>query len=134
MSDDKSGEKTEQPTRKKILDSRREGQVAVSKELTLAFVAVIVMTLVFFMKVRILSLYNNVFEYALQRIISSDLATYKIISIYYYALQQIFSIIFLVITATIAFIIAFVALQMGGVVLVTKKFMKFDLNNMNPVN
>lgn len=134
MSDDKSGEKTEQPTRKKILDSRREGQVAVSKELTLAFVAIIVMTLVFFMKVRILSLYNNAFEYALQRIISSDLATYKIVSMYYYALQQIFSIIFLIITATIAFIISFVALQMGGIVLVTKKFMKFDINNMNPVN
>jgi flagellar biosynthesis protein FlhB len=134
MSGDQSGQKTEQPTRKKILDSRKEGQVAVSKELTLAFVAIIVMALIFFMKVKILSLCNSTFEYALERIISSDLVTYKIISIYYYALEQIFIIIFLIITATIVFIIAFVSFQMGGIVLVTKRFMKFDINNMNPVN
>lgn len=134
MSDDKSGEKTEQPTRKKILDSRKEGQVAVSKELTLAFVAMIVMALIFFLKVKILSLYNSTFQFALDRIVYSDLSTYKIVGMYYYAVQQIFTIIFMVITATICFIIAFVSLQMGGIVLVTKKFLKFDLNNMNPVN
>lgn len=134
MSEEKSGEKTEQPTRKKILDSRKSGQVAVSKELTLAFVSIIVVALIFFMKVRILSLYNHVFQFSLQRITTNDLPLYKISAIYYYALQEVYSIIFLIIAATIAFTIAFVSFQLGGIVLATKKFMKFDINNMNPVN
>ena len=134
MSEEKSGEKTEQPTRKKKLDSRKEGQVAVSKELTLSFVVILVLSMSYVFKNKVLSLYNNSFEFALTRISNSDLPTYKIAAMYYHALQQTFSILLLIIVATIFFIIGFVSLQLGGIVLVTKRFMKFDINNMNPVN
>ena len=131
---DEGGEKTEEPTSKKIDDSRKEGQVAKSKELTSAFslLALFVCLKIFigFLGSRL----TEVFAY-FWREEDVIINNFTSVTVWQILLK---AIVYLVITIApffiIAFIIAFLTQKVQIKWMVTAKPLMPKLNKLNPIN
>ncbi|MGN0390403.1 MAG: flagellar biosynthesis protein FlhB [Wujia sp.] len=135
FANDEGGEKTEEPTAKKIEDSRKEGQVAKSKELTSA-----VMLLVFFLCLRMFIGFVgerlvNVFPYFWGRIDEYLSATFDDVRVWQIILD---AIIYIAVTIApfviIAFVVAFLTQRVQITWKVTAKPMQPKLNKLNPIS
>ena len=135
FANDEGGEKTEEPTAKKIEDSRKEGQVAKSKELTSA-----VMLLVFFLCLRMFIGFVgerlvNVFPYFWGRIDEYLSGTFDDVRVWQIILD---AIIYIAVTIApfviIAFVVAFLTQRVQITWKVTAKPMQPKLNKLNPIS
>jgi type III secretion protein U len=127
-----SEEKTEQPTPKKIRDAREKGQVAQSKDITLATAISVMMTYIIFSNGYLTHEYAECYQLIIRQIQINDLSFSAIIQI----IEQISNIvaylvlpIFIAATVSVFMNIA----QLKGIVL-SKEFLKLDFNKFNPVN
>jgi type III secretion protein U len=130
--DSSSGEKTEQPTPKKLRDAREEGQVAQSKELTTLSGMLAVVAVLSFSAHRILELYAKNRDLILYKIQHQQLEFYSIIDTLFASLGTMLEICLppIIIGAAVSGLVNL--LQIGGIVF-SKKFLSFDLNKFNPV-
>ena len=132
---DDGGEKTEEPTAKKIEDSRKEGQVAKSKEITSA-----VMLLVFFLCLKIFIGYigermMNVFPYYWSRIDEILTETLDDVRVWQIVLDAISYIAITIAPfVLVAFVFAFVSQRVQITWKVTTKPMQPKLSKLNPIN
>ncbi|MES2615811.1 MAG: EscU/YscU/HrcU family type III secretion system export apparatus switch protein [Bdellovibrionota bacterium] len=131
---DSSQEKTEQPTRKRLEDARKEGQTVKSKELTSFFSLISLFTYFIFMYTSIVSdfteIYNIVFKSIHENFLFSDgFQKLNIVSksLFVFAFKIL---IFPVIIASV--VSGFVAMvQVGGIILTPKAMeIKFDKFNI----
>ena len=135
FANDEGGEKTEEPTAKKIEDSRKEGQVAKSKELTSA-----AMLLAFFLCLRIFISFIgerlvNVFPYFWKNIANetgdgfSHVRAWQILldSVQYIAITIAPFVIF-------AFVVAFLSQRIQITWKVTSKPMQPKFNKLSPIS
>lgn len=132
MADD-SGEKTEQPTDKKIRDSREKGQVAQSKELTgIAAMAVIIVTLVLSYNGNLKLFAQN--SYGIYHDISINNLDFYVLNRWLHNSLSIATTVFLFPTILGALIsLAVCIAQLKGIVL-SKEAFKFDLKKLNPID
>ena len=132
MPDQQTGEKTEQPTPKKLKDAREEGQTAQSKELT-AIAAIITAMLAFGFN----------YHYNFELIASNTAGIFQSIQYHQDSSFEVFRwlinstrvalkifLLPIVLAATVSLFVS--VWQVGGVV-ITKDGIKFDFNRMNPV-
>lgn len=135
FANDEGGEKTEEPTAKKIEDSRKEGQVAKSKELTSA-----AMLLVFFLCLRVFMGYIgermvNVFPYFWSRIDEYLAGTFDDVRVWQIILD---AILYIAVTIApfvlIAFVVAFLTQRVQITWKVTSKPMQPKLNKLSPIS
>lgn len=130
MSDESSSEKTEQPTPKKLKDSRKQGQVAQSKDITMLFA--IVTLLGYFVATwqsgaKLLT--NN---YVLVTTLPKYLSFYQMITVahkiemtsFYYILSPI------ILAAVVSFLVNII--QLKGIVL-NEEAIGFKFDKLNPV-
>ncbi len=132
---DDGGEKTEEPTAKKIEDSRKEGQVAKSKEISnaISLLAIFLCLKIFmgFLSERLLSMFY---------IYWSKMADYVTGDFTVLAVGQLLKdvIIYIVITvapfALIALVIGFIAERVQFKWMVTTKPLQPKLSKLNPLN
>ncbi|MGN0368571.1 MAG: flagellar biosynthesis protein FlhB [Wujia sp.] len=135
FANDEGGEKTEEPTAKKIEDSRKEGQVAKSKEISSA-----AMLLALFLCLRIwISFVSNrlleVFSYYWSRIgdiLSEELNDVRLWQI----MLSVITYIAITIApfAIVAFVVAFVSQKVQIKWMVTSKPLQPKLNKINPIS
>lgn len=136
--DGEGGEKTEEPTSKKLNDAREEGKVAKSKELNHAFDLIVLFLI---LKIFISQLYTQfmeVFRYVYQRIpeftantvdaLNAHTFSLMISQMYVYMLKMVAP--FFVIGLVVCLLIS--VLQVGWKV--TKKPLQPKLDKFNPVN
>ncbi len=130
---EQSGEKTEKPTQKKLKDAREEGQIAQSRNLTMAFAIVTITFYFLFTHTRIanilqqayISIYfligsNNIDGVALQSGFSTILHATLLIMMPAIGLAAVVS--------------SFACLmQIGGFMFSTKAAFKFDFKKFNPI-
>ena len=125
-----TGNKSEQPTPKKIRDARKKGNVAFSKDIPIIGVTTAVVIFIYLMSDFVIQLINEsmLLSYAYFDLpIRNSLAILmdKAIEIaIYFVLPLCFIVFITAIAATVAHI---------GFIFSTEKF-KFDFNNINPVN
>lgn len=135
FANDEGGEKTEEPTAKKIEDSRKEGQVAKSKEISSA-----AMLLALFLCLRIwISFVSNrlleVFSYYWSRIgdiLSEELNDVRLWQI----MLSVITYIAITIApfAIVAFVVAFISQKVQIKWMVTSKPLQPKLNKINPIS
>ena len=135
FANDEGGEKTEEPTAKKIEDSRKEGQVAKSKELTSA-----AMLLAFFLCLRFLLPFVgerlvDVFPYFWKDMSNEIGESFEHVHVWQILLD---SVQYIAITIApfvlIAVVIAFLSQRIQITWKVTSKPMEPKLSKMNPIN
>lgn len=132
---DDGGEKTEEPTAKKIEDSRKEGQVAKSKELSSAcsLLAIFVCLKIFigFLGNRMTGVFSSYW---------SNMSDYVTVGFgIKYAWQLLIDVTkYIVLTCLpfllIAFVVAFITQKMQIKWMVTSKPLQPKLNKLNPIN
>ncbi len=135
FANDEGGEKTEEPTAKKIEDSRKEGQVAKSKEITSAFTL-----LVFFLCMRMFMGFIGerlvgAFPYfwsKIDEILAGEFDDVRVWQILLDAIQYMAVIILPF--ALIAFVVAFLTQRVQITWKVTSKPMQPKLNKLNPIS
>lgn len=128
-------DKTEEPTAKKIEDSRKEGQVAKSKEVSAACsLLALFLTLKYligFVGKRLLNLFPTFWQ-EFGNLVNNELTTVKIWQILLQA------IVYMLITCApffvIAFIVAFFSQRLQIKWMVTTKPLKPKLSKLNPIN
>lgn len=135
FANDEGGDKTEEPTAKKIEDSRKEGQVAKSKEISSAasLLALFVCLKIFisFVSQRFLALFPEYWD-KMDELANGELNT---ITIWQLMLEVILSM--LIICApfmVIALIIAFLSQKLQIKWMVTAKPLQPRLNKINPIS
>ena len=135
FANDEGGEKTEEPTAKKIEDSRKEGQVAKSKELTSA-----AMLLAFFLCLRIFMSFIgerlvNVFPYFWRDIANETGDGFTHVRAWQIVLDTVQYIAITIAPFVIfAFVIAFLSQRIQITWKVTSKPMEPKLNKLSPIS
>lgn len=135
FANDEGGEKTEEPTAKKIEDSRKEGQVAKSKELTSA-----VMLLAFFLCLRVFISFIgerlvNVFPYFWSHMSDEVSNSFNSVRVWQILLDSTQYIAVTILPFVIvAFVIAFLSQRVQITWKVTSKPMQPKFSKMNPIN
>lgn len=132
---DEGGEKTEEPTAKKIEDSRKEGQVAKSKEISSAgqLLAIFLCLKIFmsFTSQRLIGVFNEFWK-ELHLFANDD---FNSITVWQILLN---AVIYILITCLpfllVAFAVAFLTQKMQFKWMVTSKPLMPKLNKMNPIN
>lgn len=136
--DGPGGEKTEQPTPKKLDDARKEGQVAKSKEIgnaaTLLVLFALLSTLVTYFSRKFLEIFNSIYSQIPDYVVcyDGDVPFITITNAIRFAMQQILWA--LLPALIVGFIVAFVAnlVQVGW--RPTAKPMQPKFNKLNPIN
>lgn len=136
--DGPGGEKTEQPTSKKLEDARKEGQVAKSKEISSAAVLLAMFatmsTLISFYSGRFLSMFNWLYDEIPYCVVlyNGDVPFNKITSIVRDSMTQLLIILLPVLlgTALIGFVANLVQVSWKP----TAKPMQPKFNKLNPIN
>lgn len=130
---EESGEKTEQPTSKKIRDAREKGQVAQSKELTGLVSMIVLVSALGFSSSTNMSLIANTWDSIRNQILHGNLGFNVLIGELYNVISVSFKImLFPIVLAAVVSALANV-LQLGGIVL-SKEAFKFDFNRLNPIS
>ncbi|MGN0436581.1 MAG: flagellar biosynthesis protein FlhB [Wujia sp.] len=135
FANDEGGEKTEEPTAKKIEDSRKEGQVAKSKELSSAcsLLAIFVCLKIFmsFLGERMIgvffSYWNNMSDYVLGDF-NSKSAWQLMLNVTLYIIVTCLPFLL------VAFVIAFVTQKIQIKWMITSKPLQPKFNKLNPIN
>ena len=135
FANDEGGEKTEEPTAKKIEDSRKEGQVAKSKELTSA-----AMLLAFFLCLRVFISFIGerlvtVFPYFWKDMAADSKGGFEHVRAWQILLDSVQYIAITILPfVLVAFVIAFLTQRIQITWKVTSKPMQPKLSKMNPLS
>ncbi len=133
MSNDSSGEKTEQPTPKKRQDAKKQGQMAQSKELNKVFALIILLILLIINLKSTFYQFANIFQGIIDQIATNNLdkitLSNYLLNSGYYALKVI--LLPIIVAGITAYFINII--QVGGFT-ISEKFLKFDFNKFNLVN
>lgn len=127
-----SGEKTEQPTPKKIRDSREKGQVAQSKDITMATAILTIFMTIVFSKRYLVEEYSTCYKQILQVIEKNNTDLSTLIQIVEQVSSSIIGLFTPIFIAALTSVLINIA-QLKGLIL-SKEFLKFDLNKLNPIN
>lgn len=129
-----AGEKTEEPTAKKLLDARKEGQVAKSQELNTAvmlFMLFLVLKLyVGLIGTKFLETFSKVYE-NLDMVVKNDFPMYQMISYLRYGIIQIIVIALPIYLGGV--VVAFIVNKAQIKWKVTTKPLKPKLSKLNPI-
>ena len=132
---DDGGEKTEEPTAKKIEDSRKEGQVAKSKEISSA-----ITLLAFFLSLKIFISYLSkrmieMFEYFWKEMSVLSTGSFNSVVIWQLMFKVIVYILLTILPfLLIALVVAFMSQRFQIKWLVTTKPLKPQINKINPIS
>lgn len=130
MSDESSSEKTEQPTPKKLKDSRKQGQVAQSKDITALFA--IVTLLGYFVATWRSGAQLFTHNYALATTLPKYLSFYQVMNIAHKMERASFYYVFspIILASIVSSLVNII--QLKGIVL-NEEAMGFDFDKLNPV-
>lgn len=135
MEQDQSSEKSEQPTKKKLDDARKKGQVAKSKELTSFFTLLVFFIYIAFgykqILVDVMQIYSQVFVSANMKL-QGDMSPPQLKALIETVLSSMVKII-LIPTVLAAVISGFVAAMQVGGLQFSPEAMKLDIQKFNPV-
>ncbi len=135
FANDEGGEKTEEPTAKKIEDSRKEGQVAKSKEISVALslLAIFICLKIFigFLGNRFLGVFDSVWGIIPQ----TAKGAFNSVSVWQIMLDVVLEITIICLPFfIIGFIVAFLSQTIQFKWMVTTKTLQPKLSKMNPIN
>jgi type III secretion protein U len=130
MADDN---KTEKPTPKKLRDARKEGQVGVSRDLSICASISSMVALVYFLRGSLGMQLQKQFNAIFGLINTKQLDLTSLLSIVTGYLNSTLGFVFICVGSSAAFTVAVTVTQQGGL-LITNKLLKFDLQKFNIVN
>lgn len=135
MEQDQSSEKSEEPTKKKLDDARKKGQVAKSKELTSFFTLLVFFLYIAFaykyILVDVIQIYSQVFVSANTKL-QGEMAPSQLKALIETLLGSMVKII-LIPTVLAAVISGFIAAMQVGGLQFSPEAMKLDIQKFNPV-
>ncbi|MFN8770723.1 MAG: flagellar biosynthesis protein FlhB [Neisseriaceae bacterium] len=131
MAEESGGEKTEQPTPKKLRDAREKGQVAQSKEMTSLSSAIILIAGIVMFSSHLFKGFFDSYAVGLS-LINTNIGFSKIIGVAFEVLKSTmgFALVLIIIASFVSLLVNLI--QIRGIVL-NKEFLKFDMNRLNPV-
>lgn len=134
MSDQNTGEKTEQPTQKRLEDARQKGQVAQSKDLTM-FSSFI--TIMCYFSINFHGILNDIFR--VYNLTFSEISNKNAINLSFSAPKElVFNVmivgykIFVIPIILAAIVSAFVCVSQLGGFAILKESLKIDIERLNP--
>ncbi len=135
FANDEGGEKTEEPTAKKIEDSRKEGQVAKSKEISVALslLAIFLCLKVFmgFLGERFIGVFGSTWEI----IPETAKGAFNSVTVWQIMLDTILEITIICLPFfIIGFVVAFLSQTIQFKWMITSKTLQPKLSKMNPIN